>query len=369
MFGKLIPARTQLQPLLALPPHPDDLEPPLLVVGSGFSAADVIITNLPKRKIIHLFKWDTENKPSPLRACHPQAYPEYAAVYKRMKRTALGQDSVHTPKKQKPNPFSDPKLDVRYEGFPNTLIKSVFTQNGLGRVTLRMANGLLIEREVSNLEYVIGRRGSLSYLDQGLQEEVLGPKASVEYAGFISSQTLRSKVEDNLEVAPDVFAVGSLTGDSLIRHAFGACIYTAREIMARQSYNDTTLKATSICDGAHNNLSSSMKSNGSIHKNRQTTPATDEGTLGSKSSISRTEPDASEKNPWQNNERWESPSSSSDASAKHQLVDTFRFANEHTEREAINKNIGSPSTVESDASRQTALKHSGRWTGCGCIIS
>jgi hypothetical protein len=43
---------------------------------------------------------------------------------------------------------------------------------------------------------------------------------------------LRSKVLEDLELAPNVFAIGSLTGDSLIRFAYGSCTYAAARIMA-----------------------------------------------------------------------------------------------------------------------------------------
>jgi hypothetical protein len=42
---------------------------------------------------------------------------------------------------------------------------------------------------------------------------------------------LRSKVLEDLELAPNVFAIGSLTGDSLIRFAYGSCTYAAARIM------------------------------------------------------------------------------------------------------------------------------------------
>jgi hypothetical protein len=49
---------------------------------------------------------------------------------------------------------------------------------------------------------------------------------------MLSGQTLRDKVLEDIEVAPNVFAIGSLTGDSLIRFAYGSCTYAAGKIMA-----------------------------------------------------------------------------------------------------------------------------------------
>ena len=235
IFSTLLPARPKLQPLLHLPlsSAPD---PPLLVVGSGFSAADIIITNLHKRKIIHIFKWDPENRPSPLRACHRHAYPDYAGVYRRMKKAAiamLGNDCVTSPlARRKSNPFfKNAEMEGTYEGLPNTWIEEVDITNGIGTVMLSLPNGNTTKRKVANLEYVIGRRGSLAYLSPQLQHEVLGPNAA--NVNKVSGKTLRKKVEEDLEVAPGVFVVGSLAGDSLIRHTYGSCVWAARAIMAR----------------------------------------------------------------------------------------------------------------------------------------
>jgi hypothetical protein len=238
----LLPARPALQPLLQLPDHSGDLEPPLLVVGTGFSAADVIISTLPNRKIIHIFRWAPEERPSPLRACHPKAYPEYASVYRKMKEAAakaLGDYGLFSPlRRQKSNPFFDPKDWERlYEGLPNTYIAKAFVHNGMGKVILTGHDGKTFEREVSNLQYVIGRRGTLDYLDQPLLVDVLGPSVSENPRPPISSKSLRAKVEEDLEVAANVFVTGSLTGDTLIRYAFGGCIFAAREIFNRQHQN------------------------------------------------------------------------------------------------------------------------------------
>ena len=245
IFSHLIPARPQLQPLLRLLPRPFETNIPLLVVGSGFTAADIIISNSlgnsPRRKIIHIFKWAPDERPSPLRACHPRAYPEYAGVYRRMKLAvigALGKNDVFSPMRNpKANPFFDPRdSEDMYEGLPNTYIKGVSIRDGIGTITLKDSTGQVFERKISNLEYVIGRRGSLHFLDRGLRAEILGGNAAQhDTTASISGQSLRSKVEEDLEVVPDVFAIGSLTGDSLIRFAFGGCVNAARGILSGQA--------------------------------------------------------------------------------------------------------------------------------------
>ncbi|KAI4125205.1 MAG: hypothetical protein LQ347_005453 [Umbilicaria vellea] len=240
-FSHLIPPRPLLQPLLNLPP-PSTLAaaPPTLVVGSGFTAADIIISAPPTQRIIHIFKWAPDARPSPLRACHPQAYPEYAGVYRRMKLAAIkasGPRDVFSPlKRAKSNPFFESRdWESVYEGFPNTVIKEVDVQEAGATVTLQSDDGMTLQRKVAGLKYVVGRRGSLQYLDKSLQAEVFGHDGyRVGDVASISGSTLRAKVEENLEIAPDVFVIGSLSGDSLVRFAFGGCVYAAREIMGRK---------------------------------------------------------------------------------------------------------------------------------------
>lgn len=236
-FSNLIPPRPLLQPLYALPYPNTTSQAPLLVVGSGFTAADLIITQ-PNRKIIHIFKWDPDNRPSPLRACHPRAYPEYASIYRHMKlaaRDALGPQGVSSPiKNKKSNPFfKERDWDNFYEGLPNTYIKAVDVHDTSAVLTLETSDGKLIERVISNIEYVIGRRGSLSYLDESIAKEIgqgLEENRPINKA-LISGRTLRPVVERTLELAPNVFVTGSLTGDSLVRFAYGSCVFAAREIL------------------------------------------------------------------------------------------------------------------------------------------
>lgn len=239
IFSKLIPPRPPLRPLYALPISNVSSEAPLLVVGSGFTAADVIISTPADRKIIHIFKWDPENRPSPLRACHPRAYPEYASIYRRMKLAAkqtLGPSSVSSPlRRRNSNPFFTKRdWDNVYEGLPNTYIKEVAVSSDTAILSLERRDGTMLHREISSMEYVIGRRGSLSYLENSLASDVLGtPIERMEPSSAISGSTLRSRVEKDLELAPGLFAIGSLTGDSLIRFAYGGCVLAARGIMSR----------------------------------------------------------------------------------------------------------------------------------------
>ena len=164
---------------------------------------------------------------------------------------ASGPKDVFSPlKRRKSNPFFESKdWESAYEGLPNTVIKKVEIQEYGATVTLQSHNGSSFERKVAGLEYVVGRRGSLEYLDESLQTEVLGHNGgNAGDAASVSGLTLRAKVEDDLEVAPHVFVTGSLTGDSLVRFAFGGCVFAAREIMRRGAGQSTP--SPRIMDGS-----------------------------------------------------------------------------------------------------------------------
>lgn len=238
IFTQLIPARPLLQPLFTLP-DPPKTQGPLLVVGSGFSAADIIISTPRNQKIVHIFKWQPQSHPSPLRACNHEVYPEYVEVYRKMKMAAL----ASSPKSARPRVRRmssslgehNAELDARYEGLPNTAIVDVRLDEDTAIVTLQHGREPVFERRVNSMAYVVGRRGSLSFLQPSLLKDVCWP---IEEDALISGQTLREKVIDSTEVAKNVFVIGSLTGDSLIRFAYGGCTFAAGKIMADDSTSD-----------------------------------------------------------------------------------------------------------------------------------
>jgi hypothetical protein len=228
-----------IPPRLSVLRQANDCLKPLLVVGSGFSAADAIISAAPRRKIFHIYQWQPETKQSPLRACHKNAYPDYVGVYRLMKnaashamvsqtrpslRTRRSSVSVFTKKRD---------WEATYEGLPNATLEQACIQDGRALVKIRDEKGVVEVREIGELQFLIGRRGTLDFLDPALRAEVLSGSNTEETSTsdeLISSRTLRAKAEQDLEVAPEVFIIGSLTGDSLVRHAYGACLYAASRI-------------------------------------------------------------------------------------------------------------------------------------------
>ncbi|KAH9872364.1 hypothetical protein IAQ61_005199 [Plenodomus lingam] len=236
IFNVNIPPPPLLRPVAQL----DSQHDPLLVIGSGFSAADVIISAPPTRRIIHLFQWAPEQRPSPLRGCHHTAYPEYAAVYRQMKLAAIASTkkskSAKSPlARRKSNPFCSQRDWSVYEGLPNAEILDVSSSDdaGVATVTIRLTSGESITRQVGGLAYVVGRRGTLDFLSPDLRAEILSPSDETPSTTLISGRTLRSKAESetSLEVARDVFITGSLTGDSLVRYAVGGCCLAAGRIL------------------------------------------------------------------------------------------------------------------------------------------
>ncbi|KAG5300362.1 hypothetical protein I7I48_00029 [Histoplasma ohiense] len=237
VFTERIPPRPLLLPLLKLPPltSTQPRRAPLLVIGSGFSAADVIISSHPDQQIIHIFKWELETNPSPLKSCHQQEYPEYAAIYRLMKQASAQltqKNGTRRPRQARglSNPFLDSRnWQVNYEGSPNAVITDVVLDNGSALVTFRREDGITLSREVSGLAYMVGRRSSLKYLSKRLRVEIFGN--DMKTTAWVSRKTMRARALHGLQVTKDIFVIGSLTGDSLIRFACGGCIYAAGKLI------------------------------------------------------------------------------------------------------------------------------------------
>ncbi|KAF8451761.1 hypothetical protein BGX38DRAFT_1180981 [Terfezia claveryi] len=193
---------------------------PVLIVGSGFTAADILLSAHPNQEIIHIYKWDCTGS-SRLKWCHPSAYPEYAMVYRRMRLAAINSRTINPIVSEQP----------LYEGFPNAEVISVTphpsTPDSL-EVTFKLPEcSTPVTRRVGHLAYFVGRRGDLSYLSSQIQAEL----GILHMAGCISGDTLRARVAANVEVAKGIFAIGSLTGDSLVKFGFGSGTYAAGRIL------------------------------------------------------------------------------------------------------------------------------------------
>ncbi|KAJ5311922.1 hypothetical protein N7508_002752 [Penicillium antarcticum] len=260
IFSEVLPPEPLLQPILQTTSIPSL---PLLVVGSGFSAADSIISASPDQHILHIFKWAPNDRPSPLRGCHQQAYPEYAGVYRLMKRAALaaekpGKDQRPKYRRATSTPFLESRnWEELYEGVPNVEITDVDIQDGLATVKFRDRDGSVFSRSVRGLVYAAGRRGTLDYLDPTLRCEVLGHN---DQDPVVTGQTLRAKAIEDLEVTHGVYIIGSLTGDSLVRFSYGGCVYAAGHLI--EGERDTRSVCSSVVSAAKPHGSSLSVMNG-----------------------------------------------------------------------------------------------------------
>jgi hypothetical protein len=133
--------------------------------------------------------------------------------------------------------FGHRDWDRVYQGLPNATIEAVKIKGSYGIVRIRQENGDTAEHSIGGLKYLVGRRGSLSYLDPKLRIELFQDPESNKEVSNISGNTLRLKVEVDTEIAPSVFIIGSLTGDSLVRYSFGSSVYAASKILGISTRN------------------------------------------------------------------------------------------------------------------------------------
>lgn len=168
---------------------PRDSPQTVLVIGSGVSAAEAINKCGRHSNVIHAFQW-IENDPSPLRRLSSETYPEYASVYKLMKKAvrlqkrALENEQKHVAaEKLAGKPLAPISLCPRaaveamkipygnhsYIGVANALVQSV---SPCGKIVLLLEGTSAspdtptqtIEWSVSKIKICTGRSGSLEYL-------------------------------------------------------------------------------------------------------------------------------------------------------------------------------------------------------------
>ena len=277
---------------------------PLLVIGSGFSAADAIIAAPKARKIIHVFKWLPEDRPSPLRGCHKEAYPEYAGIYRQMRLATVRNNnkSARKPGQAKQAnsnvAFHGRDWSATYEGLPNASITNVLPSTNSATVTFSLIDGTSTVRHVGGLAFLIGRAGSLDYLDPGLHTEVLAaadqtvsvPEGS-SFGHVISGRTFRARTQENLQVAKGVFVAGSLTGDSLVRYAFGGCVQIAGILInnvCRHSneVNESQDTHTTVSAASHNIDAAAIPRSRSVSSINSSSSTSTEDTQGTRTTQS-----------------------------------------------------------------------------------
>ncbi|KAG5361429.1 hypothetical protein CJU90_2812 [Yarrowia sp. C11] len=252
-----------------------------LVVGSGFSAADIISSTFKQGgRVLHLFKWG--DKPCPLKGFPRELYPEYASIYRWMKLAAAAQkrsangsqptNGVVTTRKCK---FEE--NGCHYEGLANTTIISA--EDGV--LKLELPSGEIVTRKVGSVRICVGRTGSLQFLSNRIlhaldlaqkeaytvskhtiSKRILSPQrkdnkdppstaltdlgvkhtnrptsngdpktpdsagaSPCTFAGAPGDAALCEATDQafygDFQVLPNMYAIGSLAGDSLVRFVLG----------------------------------------------------------------------------------------------------------------------------------------------------
>lgn len=228
--NKLLQDNYTIVPPLSTPPCEEDDSSTLssrrtaiLVIGSGVSAAEAIDKCQHSSSVIyHIYKWDAKDKSKcPLRRYPEELYPEYAAVYRAM--------SQYSDKGFKSS------LSSEYVGLRNSRVVDIAPD---GVVDIELESGIVRSFKVNDIRVRTGRVGSLEFVSPKLLNWISdhdsdhGYEDSTEY--LVNKKTLRQKVpefENSLTVSENVYAVGSVTGDTLIRFMLGGCLSVTGSIM------------------------------------------------------------------------------------------------------------------------------------------
>lgn len=162
---------------------------PLLVVGAGLSAADVIVAAREAgRKVMHAFIDDVEA--TPMAGLSRVVYPEYVKLAAAMEGAAL----------------------PGYEALPRTRLTEVRPD---GTCRLRNPHGE-IERTASQVAVLIGSHADLSFLPDGLLRRT-DPIP-------VNPYTFETAV-------PRLYAIGPLAGDNFVRFIPGQGFAAARHLL------------------------------------------------------------------------------------------------------------------------------------------
>ncbi|KAG0209277.1 hypothetical protein BGX31_002168 [Mortierella sp. GBA43] len=190
---------------------------PIVIVGTGLSAADAILLiqeKQPWRRIIHIYKHFSASEPSPLKRCHRDVYPEYASVWVRMKKSATLKNSVlsycpspspsstststSSPSPRHCNLFGDavsantceqckvlsmshqaesnqqpPPLCTAcsYKGLPDASVSS--WDPVTGKIVIILSHGVVIQERVAAVGVFIGKQVHMGFLKGSLAQEML----------------------------------------------------------------------------------------------------------------------------------------------------------------------------------------------------
>ncbi|KAF9965351.1 hypothetical protein BGZ70_004993 [Mortierella alpina] len=189
---------------------------PIVIVGTGLSAADAILLiqeKQPWRRIIHIYKHFSASEPSPLKRCHRDVYPEYASVWVRMKKFATLKNSVQSYQRKEGGHCSifgnnnntnnnngsedkaaamtcsdcqilNPKelqavvqgprhrcLGCSYKGLPDASVSSWDPLSG--EIIIILSHGVVVKERVAAVGVFIGKQVHMGFLKGSLAQEML----------------------------------------------------------------------------------------------------------------------------------------------------------------------------------------------------
>ncbi|KAF9418177.1 Oxidative stress-induced growth inhibitor 2 [Podila epigama] len=198
---------------------------PIIIVGTGLSAADAIILiqeTQPWRRIIHIYRHYTALEPSPLKRCHRDVYPEYNSVWMKMKRSANLRNPVQVcqntttttgssffeessncaackliqeEQRERLKNMSDQKprrlplcSNCSYRGLPDASIASYDPLTG--EAVLVLSHGGAVKEQVAAVGVFIGKQVHMGFLKGSLAQEMLststGPAVTMPPLGLHS---------------------------------------------------------------------------------------------------------------------------------------------------------------------------------------
>jgi hypothetical protein len=124
----------------------------------------------------------------------------------------------------------------QYEGFPNGKVTDI-SPDGVVDIYLPSTHET-VSRKVNQIKVRTGRSGSLDYICPvvlGLRADMEDrPQENGELTDLsnVTKYTLRERVSQcGFKLSDNVYAVGSLTGDTLVRFLFGGCLYVAKDLV------------------------------------------------------------------------------------------------------------------------------------------
>ncbi|CAO3572716.1 unnamed protein product [Mortierella alpina] len=178
---------------------------PIVIVGTGLSAADAILLiqeKQPWRRIVHIYKHFSASEPSPLKRCHRDVYPEYASVWVRMKKFATLKNSVQSYQRKEGGQCSifgsedksvamacndctllNPEelqttqglcvrcLGCSYKGLPDASVSSWDPLSG--EIVIILSHGVVVKERVAAVGVFIGKQVHMGFLKGSLAQEML----------------------------------------------------------------------------------------------------------------------------------------------------------------------------------------------------